>query len=125
MSKQEYAAVGYAARDDSGHMTPYNFKRRAPQPHDVVIKILWTGVCHSDLHTAKGDWGPAKYPLVPGHEIIGEVTEVGPDVSKYSVGDHVGVGCFVDSCRDCKNCQAGEHSYCLKGMTGTYNAKDK
>lgn len=122
---QEIQARGYAARDASGHLSPYTFTRRAPQPHDVAIDILWAGICHSDIHTAKGDWGPANYPLVPGHEIVGKVTAVGSNVTKFSVGDTVGVGCLVDTCRKCSNCEVGDHPYCLGGGTFTYNSIDK
>lgn len=122
---QDIPASGYAVHDASGHLSPYQFTRKAPEDKDVAIQILWTGICHSDIHTAKGDWGAVNYPMVPGHEIVGKVTKVGPKVTKYSVGDTVGVGCFVNSCRQCQNCQAGEESYCLKGFTGTYNGQDK
>jgi alcohol dehydrogenase (NADP+) len=94
--------------------------RRDLGPHDVLIDIKFAGICHSDIHTARGEWGETAYPLVPGHEIAGIVSEVGPDVSKYSVGDRVGVGCMVDSCRECVNCKAGEEQYCLQGNVGTY-----
>ncbi len=95
---------------------------RAPRrpPHDVRIDIAFAGICHSDIHTARDEWGAANYPLVPGHEIAGTVAEVGSEVTKYKVGDRVGVGCFVDSCRECENCKAGEEQYCLEGETGTY-----
>jgi uncharacterized zinc-type alcohol dehydrogenase-like protein len=99
--------------------------RRDLQSHDVLIEIKYAGVCHSDIHTARGDWGPVQYPLVPGHEIAGIVTQVGSEVTKFAVGDRVGVGCMVDSCRDCDNCHKGEEQYCLNGMTGTYGAIDK
>jgi uncharacterized zinc-type alcohol dehydrogenase-like protein len=94
-------------------------ERRDVGPHDVLIKIAFAGICHSDIHTARAEWGTAHFPLVPGHEIAGIV---GSDVQKYAVGDRVGVGCMVDSCRECVNCLAGEEQYCLKGNTGTYNA---
>jgi uncharacterized zinc-type alcohol dehydrogenase-like protein len=97
-------------------------ERRDVGPHDVLIKIAFAGICHSDIHTARAEWGTAHFPLVPGHEIAGIVEEVGSDVQKYAVGDRVGVGCMVDSCRECVNCLAGEEQYCLKGNTGTYNA---
>jgi uncharacterized zinc-type alcohol dehydrogenase-like protein len=88
----------------------------------VLIKIAYAGICHSDIHTARGEWGEAIFPLVPGHEIAGVVEEIGSGVDKYAVGDRVGVGCMVDSCRECENCLAGEEQYCLKGNIGTYNA---
>jgi len=97
-------------------------ERRDVGPAEVLIDIKFAGICHSDIHTARGEWGETLYPLVPGHEIAGVVSEVGADVTKFSVGDRVGVGCFVDSCRECENCKAGEEQYCLKGETGTYNA---
>lgn len=94
--------------------------RRDLAAHDVLIDIAFAGICHSDIHTARDEWGPASYPLVPGHEIAGIVSEVGPEVTRYSVGDRVGVGCMVDSCRTCVNCRAGEEQYCLVGAVGTY-----
>ena len=100
-------------------------ERRDLAPNDVRIDIAFAGICHSDIHTARGEWGQVPYPLVPGHEIAGTVAEVGPEVTKYAVGDRVGVGCFVDSCRECENCLAGEEQYCSKGETGTYAAIDK
>ena len=100
-------------------------ERRDLQPLDVLIEIQYAGICHSDIHTARGEWGPVQYPLVPGHEIAGIVTQVGSDVTKFSVGDRVGVGCMVDSCGECHNCREGEEQYCLKGNTGTYAAVDR
>lgn len=100
-------------------------ERRELQPHDVLIEIKYAGICHSDIHTARGDWGPVNYPLVPGHEIAGIVSQVGSEVKKYAVGDRVGVGCLVDSCRECDNCHKGEEQYCLNGKTDTYGAVDK
>ncbi len=99
-------------------------ERRDPRAHDVVIDIHYAGICHSDIHQAREEWGEALFPMVPGHEIAGVVREVGADVTKYAVGDRVGVGCFVDSCRECDNCQAGEEQYCLKGEVPTYNGKE-
>jgi uncharacterized zinc-type alcohol dehydrogenase-like protein len=106
-----------------------NFKattidRRDVGPKDVLIEIKFAGICHSDIHTARQEWGEIEYPLVPGHEIAGIVTEVGSDVTKHAVGDRVGVGCMVNSCGECKNCQRGLEQYCLKGMVGTYNGVD-
>lgn len=100
-------------------------QRRDLDINDVLIEIKFSGICHSDIHTAHGEWGPVNYPLVPGHEIAGIVTEVGSNVSKYKVGDRVGVGCMVDSCGECKNCQKGEEQYCLKGNVPTYAGVDK
>ncbi|OKP77628.1 alcohol dehydrogenase [Paenibacillus helianthi] len=100
-------------------------ERRDLEPHDVLIEIKFAGICHSDIHTARGEWGPVEYPLVPGHEIAGIVTQIGSEVKKYAIGDRVGVGCMVDSCRECDNCHKGEEQYCLSGMTGTYGAIDR
>ncbi|TLS52483.1 NAD(P)-dependent alcohol dehydrogenase [Paenibacillus antri] len=100
-------------------------ERRDLKPHDVLIEIKFAGICHSDIHTARGDWGPVQYPLVPGHEIAGIVTQVGSEVTKYAIGDRVGVGCMVDSCGECVNCHKGEEQYCLSGNTGTYGAIDR
>ncbi len=97
-------------------------ERRELGPRDVLIKIAYAGICHSDIHTAREEWGPATFPLVPGHEIAGTVEEVGADVDKYAVGARVGVGCLVDSCRECENCLAGEEQYCLGGNIGTYGS---
>ena len=99
-------------------------ERRDPRPHDVVIDIKYAGICHSDIHQAREEWGEALFPMVPGHEIAGVVREVGTEVTSYQVGDRVGVGCFVDSCRECVNCKAGEEQYCLKGEVPTYNGKE-
>ena len=95
----------YAASDKSGHLTKTTIERRDVGPHDVAIDIKFAGICHSDIHTVKAEWGGPMYPVVPGHEIAGVVTEVGSDVTKYKVGDHVGVGCMVDSCRECEQLQ--------------------
>jgi uncharacterized zinc-type alcohol dehydrogenase-like protein len=99
--------------------------RRDLDSNDVLIEIKYAGICHSDIHTAHGEWGPVNYPLVPGHEIAGIVTDVGTEVTKYKVGDRVGVGCMVDSCGDCENCRKGEEQYCLKGNVPTYAGVDK
>ena len=100
-------------------------ERRDVGPKDVLIDIAYAGICHSDIHTGRDEWGPATFPLVPGHEIAGTVAEVGSEVTRHAVGDRVGVGCLVDSCRDCESCQAGLEQYCLKGAVGTYNATGK
>jgi uncharacterized zinc-type alcohol dehydrogenase-like protein len=100
-------------------------ERRDLGPKDVLIKIAFAGICHSDIHTARNEWGKAHFPLVTGHEIAGTVQEVGSEARKHAVGDRVGVGCMVDSCRECENCRAGEEQYCLKGNIGTYNSKGK
>jgi len=99
--------------------------RRAPGETDVAIEILYCGVCHSDIHTARSEWPGTMYPCVPGHEIVGRVTGVGEDVTKFKVGDLAAVGCMVDSCRTCENCQRGLEQYCVQGMVGTYNGPDK
>ncbi len=117
--------VGYAAFSSDAHMQPYHFERRALRGNDVAIEILYSGICHSDLHTVNGDWGKQHYPLVPGHEIIGRVIDVGPQVTRYQVGDNVGVGCMVDSCQACDQCDHGEEQYCRNGMTPTYGAPDR
>lgn len=116
-------AYGTEAKDkDLQEMT---IQRREVQPKDIEIEILYCGVCHSDLHTARNDWGGSKYPSVPGHEIIGRITNVGSEVTKFKVGDLAGVGCLVDSCRECESCKQDLEQYCLNGMVGTYNAPDK
>ena len=115
----------YAAYDAETPLKPYTFERKDVGAHQVQIEILFCGVCHSDLHTAKGDWGPAIYPLVPGHEIVGRIVSVGSDVTKFTVGELAGVGCFVDSCRHCDNCKSGEEQFCDEGMTGTYNSHER
>lgn len=117
--------VGYAAHNSDAEMVPYHFERRALRANDVAIEILFSGICHSDLHTVNGDWGPQPYPLVPGHEIVGRVIEVGSDVKNYKVGDNVGVGCMVDSCQECDQCHVHEEQYCRVGMTPTYGAPDR
>ena len=115
----------YAATEKSGHLTKTTIERRDPGPHDVAIDIKFAGICHSDIHTVKAEWGTPKYPVVPGHEIAGVVTAVGSDVTKYQVGDHVGVGCMVNSCGHCSSCRAGLEQYCKNGATFTYNSIDK
>ncbi|MEV7970530.1 NAD(P)-dependent alcohol dehydrogenase [Sphaerisporangium sp. NPDC088356] len=110
----------YAATSASEPLTPTTIDRRDVGPHDVLIEIKYAGICHSDIHHVRGEWGPASYPVVPGHEIAGIVAEVGSEVTKHAVGDRVGVGCMVDSCGECVNCRKGEEQYCLAGMTATY-----
>lgn len=113
----------YAATAPTAPLTKTTIVRRDPGPHDVAIDIKFAGICHSDIHTVKGEWGTPRYPVVPGHEIAGVVSAVGAEVTKYAVGDRVGVGCFVDSCRKCPGCTAGLEQYCTGGgMTGTYNS---
>ncbi|MGF2953059.1 NAD(P)-dependent alcohol dehydrogenase [Mycobacterium sp. THU-M116] len=111
----------YAAMSPTEPLTKTTITRRDPGPHDVAIEIKFAGICHSDIHTVKAEWGQPDYPVVPGHEIAGVVTAVGPEVTRHKVGDHVGVGCFVDSCRECSSCSAGLEQYCKRGMTTTYN----
>ena len=113
----------YAATSATSPLAKTTIERRDIGPHDVAFDIKFAGICHSDIHTVKSEWGPANYPVVPGHEIAGVVTAVGSEVTKYKVGDHVGVGCFVDSCRECDNCHAGLQQYCTGkgGNIGTYN----
>ncbi|XP_020102624.1 probable cinnamyl alcohol dehydrogenase 5 [Ananas comosus] len=117
-------AFGLAATDSSGHLSPFAFSRRNNGENDVTIKILFCGICHSDLHSIKNEWRNTIYPIVAGHEIAGLVTEVGSKVQKYKVGDKVGVGCMVNSCQSCNNCNQGFENYC-PGMILTYNSIDK
>jgi uncharacterized zinc-type alcohol dehydrogenase-like protein len=118
-------AHGYAAPSADAPLAPFTFERRDPQPDDVAIDILFCGVCHSDLHTARGEWDGTLYPCVPGHEIVGRVRAIGNDVTKFAVGDVVGVGCMVDSCGQCASCAGGEEQYCeTTGFVGTYNGPD-
>ncbi len=114
-------AYGYATPSATDALAPFQFERRAPGADDVQIEILYCGVCHSDLHTARNEWGNTLYPSVPGHEIVGRVTAVGANVSKFKVGDLAGVGCMVDSCQHCASCKEGLEQYCETGFTGTYN----
>ena len=117
--------TAYATTAAKAPFEKTTIQRRDLGPRDVLIKIAYAGICHSDIHTAREEWGEAIFPLVPGHEIAGTVAEIGSEVDKYSVGDRVGVGCMVDSCRECENCLAGEEQYCLKGNVGTYNSIGK
>lgn len=116
---------GYAAQSATTPLGPHTFERREPRPDDVVIDILYCGVCHSDLHQARNEWNSSTFPIVPGHEIVGRVSAVGADVGKFKVGDMVGVGCVVDSCRHCSSCQRDMEQYCLEGATWTYNGTDR
>ncbi len=115
----------YAAQEATAPLAPYTINRREPKAHDVQIEILFCGICHSDLHTARGEWGGTMYPCVPGHEIVGRVTSVGSHVKHHKEGDYVGVGCLVDSCRECSSCKEGLEQYCENGMVGTYNGQEK
>src|ERR1700754_4566185 len=118
-------AKGYAAATAKAPLAPYSFERRELREHDVAIDIKFCGICHSDIHQARDEWGGSIFPMVPGHEIAGIVTSVGSGVTKFKVGDKVGVGCFVDSCRTCAECVKGEDNYCLVGMNATYNGREK
>ncbi|MBF0483117.1 MAG: NAD(P)-dependent alcohol dehydrogenase [Candidatus Omnitrophica bacterium] len=115
---------GYAAKSAKSALAPFKFTRREPRANDVVIEILYCGVCHSDLHQARNDWGGSIYPLVPGHEIIGRVITVGKEVKRFKIGDNVGVGCMVDSCQHCDACEQGLEQYCEETPTYTYNSTD-
>ena len=114
----------YAAPSATEPLVATTIERRDVGAKDVLIEIAYAGICHSDIHTVRGEWGPQQYPLTVGHEIVGVVTEVGADVTLHKVGDRVGVGCMVNSCRECVNCLSGNENYCLKGNTGTYGAVD-
>lgn len=115
----------FGTENTTAPLEQMNIERRQATAKDVEIDILYCGVCHSDLHTAHNDWGGSVYPVVPGHEIVGKVTSVGSDVSKFKMGDMVAVGCMVDSCKHCSSCDQGLEQYCLNGFTGTYNGNDK
>ena len=115
---------GYAAHDTKSALVPWSFERREPGPRDVVVEIAYCGICHSDIHQVRDEWGGSMYPMVPGHEIVGTVTAVGADVKKFKAGDLAGVGVMVNSCRTCANCKADLENYCTKQFVGTYNAKD-
>jgi uncharacterized zinc-type alcohol dehydrogenase-like protein len=117
-------AAAYGATAAGGGLVPLTVARRAPKDDDVEIAIEFCGLCHSDVHATRGEWGAQKYPLVPGHEIVGRVSRVGPAVDDFAPGDLVGVGCMVDSCRECDSCLEGLEQYCENGMTGTYGAVD-
>lgn len=115
----------YAAHAPNTPLAPFKFDRREPAAHDVHIEILYCGVCHSDIHQVRNEWGSGTFPMVPGHEIVGRVVKVGDKVTKFKAGDLAGVGCFVDSCRECASCKKSEEQYCEQGMTGTYNGKER
>ncbi len=118
-------ARAYATQGAKTPLTPFTLERREPRAQDVVIDILYCGVCHSDIHQARDEWGGSIFPMVPGHEIVGRVSKVGGGVTKFKVGDAVGVGCFVDSCRECAQCRKGEEQYCEGGQVGTYNSRER
>lgn len=115
----------YAVTSATTPLAPFNFERREVGPNDVLITILYCGVCHSDIHSARNEWGGATYPMVPGHEIVGKVTKVGSHVTKFKIGDHAGVGCFVDSCRTCDSCHENLEQFCEKGASYTYNGTEQ
>lgn len=121
-AKTPIRAKGYAAQNARDPLAPFSFDRRVPRPHDVHFEILFCGVCHSDLHQARDEWGHSIYPMVPGHEIVGRVIQVGAQVKKFKPGDLAAVGCLVDSCRECDNCKQGMEQYCINGPVGTYNS---
>ena len=120
-----FQTKAYGSRNKSGEMAPVSIKRRKVEPHDVLIDILYCGICHSDIHTVREEWGPVSHPTVPGHEIIGRVIAVGDKVSKFRVGDIAGVGCMVDSCRTCNSCKDDREQICENGTTFTYGSPDK
>jgi uncharacterized zinc-type alcohol dehydrogenase-like protein len=116
---------GYVAHAARTELVPHEFDRRDLRPHDVALDILFAGICHSDIHQVREEWGPSLFPMVPGHEIIGVVTSLGRDVTRFALGDRIGVGVFVDSCRQCERCRNGLEQYCLDGMTPTYNGYER
>jgi uncharacterized zinc-type alcohol dehydrogenase-like protein len=115
----------YAAAHPAAPLAPFTIERREPGPHEVLIDILFCGICHSDVHQVRDEWGGSIFPMVPGHEIVGRVAQAGDQVRKWQVGDTVGVGCFVDSCRTCEACRSGEEQYCEGGMSATYNGYER
>lgn len=118
-------ARGLAVLKAKELLQPYEFERRELRPNDVAIDVAYTGICHSDIHQAREEWGPSIFPMVPGHEIAGTVSAIGSQVSKFAVGDLIGVGVYIDSCRTCENCLGGLSQYCLNGMTATYNGMER
>ena len=116
---------GFAAYNSASPLAPYEFTRRAPRANDVVIKIDYCGICHSDVHQAKNEWGATVYPIVPGHEIVGHITAIGSNVKNFKVGDLAGVGCLVDSCLSCPDCQDHQEQFCQNGRVGTYNSTER
>ena len=116
---------GYAVKSAKAPLESFSFERRELLEKDVQLEIYYAGICHSDIHQAREEWGPAIFPMVPGHEIVGRVTKVASSVTKFKVGDLIGVGVFVDSCRKCESCKAGLEQYCVEGMTGTYNTYER
>ncbi len=119
------ATRGYATQGPKSELAPFHFERRDPGPDDILIEILYCGICHTDIHQARNEWGMSMYPMVPGHEIVGRAARVGSNVRNFKVGDTVGVGCFVNSCRDCPDCDGGEEQFCEKGRVMTYNGLER
>ena len=117
--------AAYATTGNTNPLAPFSIDRREPGPTDVQIEILYCGVCHSDIHQARNEWGGSVYPMVPGHEIVGRVTAVGNSVKSFKIGDLAGIGCIVDSCRECNSCKEGDEQFCSSGMVGTYNSIGK
>ncbi len=117
--------IGYAAHSAGADLVPLHFEYRNLRANDVAIEILYSGICHSDLHQVKNDWGFSTYPMVPGHEIVGKVIAIGSDVKKYKIGDKVAIGCLVDSCQECDQCKHDEEQFCREGMTQTYGSPDR
>src|SRR4028119_1960080 len=115
---------GYAAHSPTDSLQPFNFERRSLGASDILIEIAYCGVCHSDIHQVRDEWGGSMYPMVPGHEIVGRVVQTGAEVSKFKEGDYAGVGCFVDSCRECVNCREGVEQFCIKQAAMTYNGTE-
>jgi uncharacterized zinc-type alcohol dehydrogenase-like protein len=125
--RQGIATRGYATQNKDAKFGPFEFTRREVGPHDILIDIAYCGICHSDIHQARAEWEPmipSIYPMVPGHEIVGRVSQVGGEVTKFKEGDFAGIGCFVDSCRECAACEAGIEQYCIKGSAQTYNSTE-
>jgi uncharacterized zinc-type alcohol dehydrogenase-like protein len=118
-------AKGYAVKAAKAPLETFVFERRQMRKHDVELEIAYAGICHSDIHQAREEWGPAIFPMVPGHEIVGKVTAIADGVTKFKVGDLIGVGVFIDSCRNCESCKKGLEQYCVEGMTGTYNTYER
>ena len=117
-------AKAYAAASATSALAPFQIERRAVGPHDVQIEIAYCGICHSDIHQVRDEWGGSKYPMVPGHEIVGKITAVGTHVKAFKVGDLAGVGCMVDSCRTCPSCQRKLEQFCEKGVAWSYNSTE-
>src|SRR5262245_43170837 len=115
---------GYAVHSSNANFEPFDFKRRELRPEDVLIKILFCGICHSDIHQVNDEWGGSIYPMIPGHEIVGKIVRVGSQVTKFKVDDTVGIGCFVDSCRECPSCHSHEEQFCEKHLAFTYNGTE-